>query len=99
PAPVDDFLEHRLTFFVDLACLLADDLVVENGRELAEQAPGLEEWRPVKKLDDLGQIVVLEGAAPKELGAGRRVAGPVNLRAGCTCLGQADQRCGLAIGM
>src|SRR3546814_10925233 len=61
PATFDDLLEHRLAFGINLARLLAHDLVVQDGGILAEQATGLEKRRPVKELHHLRQDI---GRAP-----------------------------------
>src|SRR3546814_7827063 len=79
PATFDDLLEHRLAFGINLARLLAHDLVVQDGGILAEQAPGLEKGRPVKELHHLRQVVVLECATPYELGTRRHIIGPIYL--------------------
>ena len=99
PAALDDLLEHGLPFLVHLARLLAHHLVLQDGGEMAEQAPGIEERAPVHVLGYLGQVVALEGAAAQVFGPGRRIGSPIYPGPVGARLGQGNEGRGLAVGV
>ncbi len=60
PALGDDLVEHGLRIGEQLGSLLANHVVLEDGRIVARQFPRLEERRPVDVLAQFGEIVVVE---------------------------------------
>mmetsp|Transcript_19914 Transcript_19914/g.42877 ORF Transcript_19914/g.42877 Transcript_19914/m.42877 type:complete len:388 (+) Transcript_19914:254-1417(+) len=81
---VDDLLYETERVGVQLLCLLAHRLVVENlgvasVRVLAAQLPHLEERVPVDEREELGQVVVVVDLGAEHVGRGNGVVGPVHL--------------------
>uniref|UniRef100_A0A914YJ75 Uncharacterized protein n=1 Tax=Panagrolaimus superbus TaxID=310955 RepID=A0A914YJ75_9BILA len=96
PLLADDALEHRAGIAVQLAGLGADDLVGEDGRELAGQLPGLEERRPVDVEAAVGRLQRRNVHASGLVRCRWRVAVPAALEFLPARMFQRDQALGVA---
>ncbi|KAG0928309.1 hypothetical protein G6F31_017763 [Rhizopus arrhizus] len=81
---------------VAIAGLGADDLVGEDGRELAGQFPRLEERGPVDVVDQLRERIVVEHMQPGLVGHRRRIGVPAALELLPARMLQRDQALGVA---
>ena len=99
PAAFDQLFEHGLGIGVDTGGLGPHDLVGQDGREGAGQVPGLEKGRPVDEGGQLGQVVVLEHAAPQELRGLGGVLRKIDQGLVGAGFGQGHQGCGLLVGV
>ena len=89
PAALDHPVEHPPAVGIEVVGGLADDVILQDGREPSKELPAGEEGRPVDVLGEVRQVPVLEGPQAREGRPRRGVPAPVRGEGAPAGVGQA----------
>ena len=93
PLTLDQLIKQYLSVFEHLTRLNTNNLIIQDGWELASQIPGLKEGCPIDIFSNIAHCKVLKYPAPDKFRFFRNIRRPINQLAIFTCCFQRDGGC------